>query len=433
LALTFRDLAWVRRTTAGPGHDANGNRSEVDNSAVNLTAVDITTDNQDRLLQYGAVTYTYTDNGEVATRGSTTFSWDAVGNLQEVDPPGAANTIEYVYDARDRRVGKLVDGIRVQGFLYGDQLNPVAELDGGSNVVRRFVYGPNGNAPDYMVTIGTGSVHRIITDQLGSVVMVVNAATGSVAQEITYDSWGRVLSDTAPGFQPFGFAGGIVDEDTGWVRFGARDYRPEVGAWVAKDPLGFAAGDANLFRYVAGDPVNWIDPSGEAMDTVSQGCRHNYAMCVEAGLRAGNLAAAGGLAGAAARAAAYAPRVCQSVGRGADALVRVGGCAATQTGKAGERAVRAMYDIGLEGQKIVVNGRSRFPDGLTEAILSEVKNVRYLANTRQLQDFLAWAQRAGQQFDLYVRPGAPGAGGTTLSGPLRDLVAKGLINLKYIP
>jgi len=40
-----------------------------------------------------------------------------------------------------------------------------------------------------------------------------------------------VLEDTQPGFQPFGFAGGIYDRDTGLARFGARDYNTEIGRW----------------------------------------------------------------------------------------------------------------------------------------------------------------------------------------------------------
>ncbi len=44
-----------------------------------------------------------------------------------------------------------------------------------------------------------------------------------------YDDWGRVINDTNLGFQPFGFAGGLYDRDTGLVRFGARDYDPETG------------------------------------------------------------------------------------------------------------------------------------------------------------------------------------------------------------
>jgi hypothetical protein len=31
---------------------------------------------------------------------------------------------------------------------------------------------------------------------------------------------------------------------------------------ISKDPIGFAAGDANLYRYVGNDPVNSIDPDG---------------------------------------------------------------------------------------------------------------------------------------------------------------------------
>jgi len=48
------------------------------------------------------------------------------------------------------------------------------------------------------------------------------------------------------------------------VRFGARDYDPEVGRWTAKDPIGFAGGDTNLFVYVKNDPINWTEIFGLA-------------------------------------------------------------------------------------------------------------------------------------------------------------------------
>ena len=78
-----------------------------------------------------------------------------------------------------------------------------------------------------------------------------------------FDEWGNVTLDTAPGFQPFGFAGGLLDRDTGLTRFGARDYSAETGRWTAKDPIGFGGGDSNLFAYVGGDPVNRVDPDGQ--------------------------------------------------------------------------------------------------------------------------------------------------------------------------
>jgi len=168
-------------------------------------------------------------------------------------------TIDYVIDARNRRIGKKVNGALVQGFLYGDQLNPVAELDGSGAVTARFVYGTKSNVPDYMVKGGV--TYRYITDQLGSVRLVVDASTGAVAQRIDYDEYGVVIKDTNPGFQPFGFAGGITDTHTRLVRFGARDYDPVSGRWTSKDPMGFWAGQANLGRYVF-DPVNVHDTNG---------------------------------------------------------------------------------------------------------------------------------------------------------------------------
>ena len=83
-----------------------------------------------------------------------------------------------------------------------------------------------------------------------------------IAQQLDYDAWGKVISDSNPGFQPFGFAGGLYDSATGLTRFGARDYDAETGRWTAKDPILFAGGDVSLYGYVSGDPVNGVDPYG---------------------------------------------------------------------------------------------------------------------------------------------------------------------------
>ncbi|MBF0550837.1 MAG: RHS repeat-associated core domain-containing protein [Deltaproteobacteria bacterium] len=77
-----------------------------------------------------------------------------------------------------------------------------------------------------------------------------------------YDEFGNVIRDTNPGFQPFGFAGGIYDRDSGLTRFGARDYDASTGRWTAKDPILFKGGDNSLYGYVLNDPVNSFDPNG---------------------------------------------------------------------------------------------------------------------------------------------------------------------------
>jgi RHS repeat-associated protein len=172
--------------------------------------------------------------------------------------------IEYVVDGRNRRVGRKVNGVLTQGWLYQDQLKPIAELDGSGNVVASFVYATFDNVPDYMVKGGV--TYRLLTDHLGSIRLVVDSTTGQVMQRIDYDAFGRVLSDTNPGFQPFGFAGGLYDSATGLIRFGARDYDAEVGRWTAKDPIGFQARQANLFAYAADNPINIKDSTGNWPD-----------------------------------------------------------------------------------------------------------------------------------------------------------------------
>jgi len=107
-------------------------------------------------------------------------------------------------------------------------------------------------------------VYRIISDQLGSPRLVVNVNTGAIAQEMNYDEFGVVLMDTNPGFQPFGFAGGLYDPQTGLVRFGVRDYDAQIGRWTTKDPILFEGEDTNLYAYSASDPINYFDPDGLA-------------------------------------------------------------------------------------------------------------------------------------------------------------------------
>jgi len=97
---------------------------------------------------------------------------------------------------------------------------------------------------------------------LGSPRVIINTATGEIVQRVDYDEFGRVLSDTNPGFSPFGFAGGLYDRQTGLVRFGARDYDPEAGRWTCKDPIGFGGGDTELYGYCGNDPVNRKDSLG---------------------------------------------------------------------------------------------------------------------------------------------------------------------------
>ena len=256
-------------TRASYAYDANGNRLSREAGS---TRSEAGYDAQDRLVTHGDATFSYSDNGTLLSRSEggavTRYDYDLAGNLLGVDLPDGRR-IDYVVDGLNRRVGKKVDGVLVQAFLYQDALNPIAELDASGKVVSRFVYGSRHNVPDYMIRDGV--TYRIIADHLGSPRLVVDVATGDVVQRLSYDEFGVVEEDTNPGFQPFGFAGGLYDRDTGLVRFGARDYAPELGRWTARDPLLFAGSDSNLYAYAFSDPVNNIDIDGLRVGGWSRG------------------------------------------------------------------------------------------------------------------------------------------------------------------
>ncbi len=265
-------LTDVRRDdvlTASYVYDSNGNRHSRTDSDGKLFG---TYDAQDRLVQFGSTTYGHDAKGERTSRTAggqtTTYRYDGMGNLVGATLPDGT-VIEYLLDARDRRVGKRVNGALVQAFLYLDGLRPVAELDGAGFVVNRFVYATGGNVPDYLLKGGVA--YRIVTDQVGTPRLVIDTATGQVVQQMDHDEFGRVVLDTNPGFQPFGFAGGLYDRQTGLVHFGAREYDPETGRWTAKDPIGFSGGDGNLYAYAGNEPINGADPSGLMLSTL---CYH---------------------------------------------------------------------------------------------------------------------------------------------------------------
>jgi RHS repeat-associated protein len=131
-----------------------------------------------------------------------------------------------------------------------------------------YVYGSQRHVPDLIYEDTDGdveidNVYRVLTDERGSVRMVVSlAATPIIAQRIEYDVFGNptfpVGGETV---QPFGFAGAIWMPHARFWHMGARDYDPAVGRWTSKDPIRFAGG-TNLYVYCEGDPVNRLDPDG---------------------------------------------------------------------------------------------------------------------------------------------------------------------------
>jgi RHS repeat-associated protein len=242
-------------------YDLNGNRTSLQSSAGLATAA---FDAQDRLLQQGAISCAYTPAGELRRKskpsGTTTYTHDALGRLLAVALPDGTR-IDYLYDGRGRRIGKQANGVFEQGFLYRDPTRPCAEVGRGRGVATLFAHATEDRAPDFLIinaALPTGADHYLVKDHTGSVRLAITLQTGAVAQRIDYDAFGNITEDSNPALQPFGFLGGLHDRQTGLVRLGQRDYDPELGRFIARDPdiEPLLAGETNLYTLHGGDPVN---------------------------------------------------------------------------------------------------------------------------------------------------------------------------------
>jgi len=250
-------------TSESYAYDENGNRiaTRVPSRGIDTT-VTSTFDTEDRATHAGDATYTYTPDGYLAAKhsseGTTTYAYSAFGELESVTLADGRD-VTYTYDTAGRRTSKAIDGEISERYVWADTTRLLAVYDGDGTLTMRLIYA-DARVP-YAADTPSGRVF-FAYDQVGSL-RAVTAEDGTVLKRITHDSFGDVVSDTDPGFEvPLGFAGGLADADTGLVLFGARDYDPALGRWLAKDPIGFAGGDANLYGYCLGDPVNLVDPSG---------------------------------------------------------------------------------------------------------------------------------------------------------------------------
>src|SRR5262249_26231211 len=109
---------------------------------------------------------------------------------------------------------------------------------------------------------GIENAYWTLTDRMGSVRDVTDN-TGVVKDHIAWDGWGNITSESASAFRGrYGWTGRELDVETGLQYNRARYYDPASGRWISEDPLGFDAGDSNLYRYVSNAPPTLTDPSG---------------------------------------------------------------------------------------------------------------------------------------------------------------------------
>jgi RHS repeat-associated protein len=119
-------------------------------------------------------------------------------------------------------------------------------------------------------------VRWYVTDRQGSVLELLDQNGVPVTRD-GYSGFGGQLHTQDAGWvppaatinNPYQYTGRYFEATTGLQYNRSRWYNPLLGRWMNPDPLGFAAGDSNLYRYVGNSPTNYTDPSGlDWSDTV---------------------------------------------------------------------------------------------------------------------------------------------------------------------
>ncbi|MDL1973176.1 MAG: sugar-binding protein, partial [Deltaproteobacteria bacterium] len=255
-------------------YDPVGTRIYENNVLRGISERDYVYSDEDCLLTAGGVSYEYNADGFLTTKTEgadvTIYDYSSRGELLGVTLPDGT-LVDYLHDPLGRRIAKKVNGSVTEKYLWQGLTRLLAVFDGTDNLIMRFEYA-DARMPVAMTK--DGSTYYLTYDQVGSLRIVADTAA-NVLKRIEYDSFGNIIQDTNPSFAiPFGFAGGLHDRDTGLVRFGYRDYDPDTGRWTAKDPIGFAGGDTDLYGYCLNDPVNLMDPWGlSAIGDIASGIK----------------------------------------------------------------------------------------------------------------------------------------------------------------
>ncbi|MCR9291515.1 MAG: hypothetical protein NXI32_02270 [bacterium] len=255
-------------------YDDNGNRD---------TGHTVTTDN--RTTESPGVTYEYDDEGNMtlATDGQTfwwRYKWDHRNRLIEAKE-GYSRTIRYEYDAFNRLYSRKVNfvepGHSITGhstyWVYDEGINPIIEFNNDGTPRQLYLWS---DAVDDLLAAeeipsnpSAGNILWPLADHLGTIRDIAdrNDSTGvtNVSNHRRYDAFGNRLSETNSAVDLiFGFTGKLFDETVGLQNNLNRWYDPNIGKWISQDPIGFNAGDANLYRYVGNAPTHYVDPLGLA-------------------------------------------------------------------------------------------------------------------------------------------------------------------------
>jgi RHS repeat-associated protein len=185
--------------------------------------------------------------------GSFQYAWDAANRLISVTKLSTGHVTSFKYDGLGRRlaIDEQDAGAQPTETRYLWCGNTLCGARDSSNNVNADYY-PQGE-------LHASQALYYVKDQIGTVLGVMNAR-GALLGQAAYSAYG-VATLTTGTTADFGYAGMLYNPATGLYLTKYREYSPAVGRWLSRDPAGESAG-INLYAYVGGNPVSYVDPYG---------------------------------------------------------------------------------------------------------------------------------------------------------------------------
>lgn len=262
---------WGRRVDYT--YDALGNRLNVCDNGTNTA---YTVNNLNQYTQVGSTTYRYDADGNLTNRvrldQTSSYEWstesrlvqitehdrllrqfyDAVGNLKRWSESGA--TRDLVYDPSE--LGNMVSE-------YGEgESYPKSRHHYGIDLVSR----RDSSGGDVFFTF----------DARGSSTELTRDSDGAINPQM-YLPFGERVIESHMAANVFEFNGeqGVISEIGDYYHMRARHYIPSIARFMSVDPLGVRAESKTLYEYAANSPTMHTDPLG--LKTVGQvGCLEKY-------------------------------------------------------------------------------------------------------------------------------------------------------------
>jgi RHS repeat-associated protein len=240
-------------------YNAAGDRTEVLNNG-GPTADSSNSDNE--ITQVDSTTYTYDANGNLHTvtdaSGTTTYTYNDLNQLVSIAASDGTVTT-FQYSPLGFLVGETVNGTQTNYVVDPTGLgNVVSSYNGSGSLVADYIYGLGLTAQT-----GPSGAGYYDFDASGNAVGITGAS-GTYVNQYSYLPFGETTTTSATLPNPFTFGGefGVVQITNNLFAMRARVYVPAIGAFSSNDPTGLAGGDSNLRRYVFNNPTTKIDPTG---------------------------------------------------------------------------------------------------------------------------------------------------------------------------